>query len=62
MPACQCYVCYILYEIEDNVFIDNNVPQPQGEEKPWLLFPVRAMSWGLRNPCFTKFSMAILCS
>ena len=21
----------------------------------WLLFSVRDMSWGLRNPCFTKF-------
>ena len=25
--------------------------------KTWLLFSVRDMSWGLRNPCFTKFSV-----
>ena len=25
--------------------------------KAWLLFSVRDMSWGLRNPCFTKFSV-----
>ena len=25
--------------------------------KTWLLFSVRVMSWGLRNPCFTKFSV-----
>ena len=25
--------------------------------KTWLLFSVGDMSWGLRNPCFTKFSM-----
>ena len=27
---------------------------PTGKET-WLLFSVRDMSWGLRNPCFTKF-------
>ena len=27
------------------------------EEKTWLLFSVRDMSWGLRNACFTKFSV-----
>ena len=26
-------------------------------KKNWLLFLVRDMSWGLRNPCFTKFSV-----
>ena len=26
------------------------------EEKTWLLFSVRDMSWGHENPCFTKFS------
>ena len=25
--------------------------------KSWLLFPARDMSGGLRNPCFTKFSV-----
>ena len=25
--------------------------------KSWLLFSVRDMSGGLRNPCFTKFSV-----
>ena len=25
--------------------------------KTWLLFSVRDMSWGLGNPCFTKFSV-----
>ena len=25
--------------------------------KTWLLFSVRDMSWGLRNPCFTKFTV-----
>ena len=25
--------------------------------KTWLLFSVRDMSWGLRTPCFTKFSV-----
>ena len=25
--------------------------------KSWLLFSVRDMSEGLRNPCFTKFSV-----
>ena len=25
--------------------------------KTWLLFSVGHMSWGLRNPCFTKFSV-----
>ena len=25
--------------------------------KTWLLFSVRDMSWGIRNPCFTKFSV-----
>ena len=25
--------------------------------KTWLPFSVRDMSWGLRNPCFTKFSV-----
>ena len=25
--------------------------------KSWLLFPERDMSGGLRNPCFTKFSV-----
>ena len=25
--------------------------------KSWLLFSVRNMSGGLRNPCFTKFSV-----
>ena len=25
--------------------------------KTWLLFSVRDMSWGLRNPSFTKFSV-----
>ena len=25
--------------------------------KTWLLFSVRDMSWGLENPCFTKFSV-----
>ena len=27
------------------------------EDKSWLLFSVRDMSGGLRNPCFTKFSV-----
>ena len=27
------------------------------ERKSWLLFSVRNMSGGLRNPCFTKFSV-----
>ena len=27
------------------------------ERKSWLLFSVRDMSGGLRNPCFTKFSV-----
>ena len=25
--------------------------------KSWLLFPARDMAGGLRNPCFTKFSV-----
>ena len=25
--------------------------------KTWLLFSGRDMSWGHRNPCFTKFSV-----
>ena len=25
--------------------------------KTWLLFSVRDMSWGLGNPCSTKFSV-----
>ena len=25
--------------------------------KAWLLFTVRDMCWGLRNPCFSKFSL-----
>ena len=25
--------------------------------KSWLVFSVRGMSGGLRNPCFTKFSV-----
>ena len=25
--------------------------------KTWPLFSVRGMSWGLGNPCFTKFSV-----
>ena len=25
--------------------------------KTWLLFSVRDTSWGLGNPCFTKFSV-----
>ena len=29
---------------------------PPGRET-WLLFSVRDMSWGLRNPRFTKFSV-----
>ena len=29
---------------------------PSGR-KTWLLISVRSMSWGLRNPCFTKFSV-----
>ena len=29
---------------------------PPGK-KSWLLFSVRYMSGGLRNPCFTKFSV-----
>ena len=32
-------------------------PPPPGI-KTWFLFSVRDMSWGLRNPCFTKFSVA----
>ena len=30
--------------------------QPPGR-KTWLLFSIRDMSGGLRNPCFTKFSV-----
>ena len=29
---------------------------PQGR-KNLVIFLVRDMSWGLRNPCFTKFSV-----
>ena len=28
--------------------------------KTWSLFSVRDMSWGLGNPCFTKFSVVNL--
>ena len=28
---------------------------PTPGRKAWLLFSVRGMSWGLRNPCFSKF-------
>ena len=28
-------------------------------KKNWLLFSVRDMLWGHRNPCFTKFSVVI---
>ena len=39
------YVCYFA-----------SLLHPPGR-KSWLLFSVRDMSGGLRNPCFTKFSV-----
>ena len=33
---------------------------PPRKKKTWLLFSVRDMSWGLRNPCFSKFSVVSL--
>ena len=34
-------------------------PTPGG--KSWLLFSVRNMSWGLRNPCFLSFLWSVVC-
>ena len=31
---------------------------PTPGRKTWLLCSVRDMSWGLRNPCFTMFSLS----
>ena len=35
----------------------NESCSPTLERKAWLLFSVRDMSWGLRNPCFSYFSL-----
>ena len=34
-------------------------PTPGG--KAWLLFSVRDVSWGLKNPCISKFSVVSRC-
>ena len=35
----------------------NEPCSPTPGRKAWLLFSVKDMSWGLRNPCFSKFSL-----
>ena len=62
IAAGQRNVCYFLYEIADNDFIDcikeYTVFRAAGRET-WLLFSVWDMSLGIRNLCFTMLSSVI---
>ena len=37
----------------------NEPCSPATGRETWLLFSVWDMSWGIRNPCFTMFSLVI---
>ena len=60
LTDCQMYLLYKIKEKPHGLGVEYQILRfvaPQGR-KTWLLFSVRDMSLGLRNPCFTKFSVA----
>ena len=62
-------VTYVTFYTKVNILTleiayKNESCSPTPGRKAWLLFSVRDMSWGLRNPCFyvfSKFLWSVVC-
>ena len=51
---------FYLYKMSNRIFCKQAVEtliSSAASVCPWLIFSARNMSWGPRNPCFTKFSV-----